>query len=65
MLHTKWAWETVLIIGCVLWQVIGIPVIDESSDIFLNVVNPGVLTISGWIISTLPLSIKALYSNSL
>ena len=59
--QTKWAWATVLIIGWVLWHVIGTPKTDAIFAIFINVVKPGVFTISGWIISTFPLRMSSLY----
>ena len=59
---TKWAWAIVLIVGWVLWQVIGVPSDSAIIAILTSVVNPGVFTMSGWMISTLPRKIRSLYS---
>ena len=44
---TKCACATVLMVGWVLWHVIGIPIDSAIFAILIMVVNPGVLTMSG------------------
>ena len=52
-------WATVLKIGWVLCTVIGLPNAVHRAAIFWNSVKPGALTMSGWMMSTLPLRIRS------
>ena len=53
---------TVLRIGWVLCTVIGMLNADASASICAISVNPGTFTMSGWMMSTRPFTIRSRYS---